>query len=433
MATLNNRYAINGLVDTSRTALENMTAITNSCNTWLSYDAIVGQWSVVINRAGNAAFSFNDSNIIGPVNLTTTELTGYYNSCEVRFHNFDLRDREDYVLLEIPANQRLPNEPDNRLIINAPMVNNQIQAQLIGLIELKQSRLDEVIEFVTDFSYINIEAGTIISVTNTVYGWTDKLFRVLTMTEQQSGDTIAIQITAQEYDANIYSDEDLFLYLRETEDGLIELDPLVDTSPVTNSTAVVDSDTGQINPLLYTLPLLLSLLDGLNAGQDNELVTGVLNGIQAQTGNDLVNALVAAQIGSVNVPSVRQSNNAGENIPIGSTAFVAPRTGSYQIIAYFDQNSSGARGGRGSFWSEYRDNVAGGVLMYDAATGGNEIYAEFSGGDGAQSWTDFVTNGLVNLNGGQTYRLEFQWRNWTESNPGTSANVTVGWQVISFQ
>ena len=152
MATLDNRYTINGLVDTSQTALENMTAITNSCNTWLSYDALVGKWAVVINRAGSAEYFFDDNNILGPVNLTTTDLTGYYNSCEVRFHNLALRDKEDYVLLEIPANQRLPNEPDNRLIINASLVNNQIQAQLLGLIELKQSRLDKVIEFTTDFS-----------------------------------------------------------------------------------------------------------------------------------------------------------------------------------------------------------------------------------------------------------------------------------------
>ena len=435
MAVLDSRYTINGLVDTAGTALDNMTAITNSCNTWLSYVALVGQWSVVINRAGNAAISFNDSNIVGPINLTTTELTGYYNSCEVRFHNFDLRDKEDYVLLEIPTNQRLPNEPDNRLIINAPMVNNQIQAQLIGLIELKQSRLDEVIEFVTDFSYINIEAGTIISVTNEVYGWTNKLFRVLTMTEQQTEDAIAIQITAQEYDANIYSDEDLYLYLRDTEDGLIELDPLVDVSPVTNSTAVVDSATQEISPLLFALPLLLSLLDGLNAGQSNELVTGILDGIQEQTGAQIANALVAAQIGSVTVNSIRQSTTTTDYIELGSTVFEAPSTGSYQIVCYFDQNTSAALGGRGSnaYWDEPLDHVAARVKVWDAAIGGNQIYQEGSGGPGAQYWTDFVTNGLLQLNQGQAYRIEFSWVNYTESNPAGTAGVTTGWQVLSFR
>ena len=289
MAILDHRYEINGLIDTASTALDNMTAITNSCNTWLSYDATEGKWAVVINRAGTAQFAFDDSNIIGPINLTTTDLTAYYNSCEVRFHNLALRDREDYVLLEIPADQRLPNEPDNKLIINAPMVNNQIQAQLLGLIELKQSRLDQVIEFTTDFSYINIEAGTIITVTNPVYGWTDQLFRVLEVSETQDA-TINITITAQEYNADIYNEDDLFLYMRDTEDGLIELDPLVDVSPITGSTQVFDADTGELDPLLFALPLLLSLLDGINAGEDNEMITGIFEGFFKQSGKNLVDA-----------------------------------------------------------------------------------------------------------------------------------------------
>jgi hypothetical protein len=433
MATLDNRYKINGLVDTSQTALENMTAITNSCNTWLSYDALVGKWSVIINREGSAEYQFNDSNIVGPINLSTTPLTGYYNSVEVRFHNLELRDREDYVLLEIPADQRLPNEPDNRLVINAPLVNNQIQAQLIGLIELKQSRLDQVIEFVTDFSYINIPAGTIISVTNSVYGWTNQLFRVLTMTEQQTEDTIQISITAQIYDADIYSDDDLYLYLRETEDGLIELDPLVDVSPVTNSTAVVDSDTGQISPLLFALPLLLSLLDGLNAGESNQMVTGILDGIQAQTGNDITNALIAAQIGSVNVANIRQSTTITDFVELGSTVFVAPSTGSYTITVFFDSNGSAAAGGRGEFWGEEEDYCLGRVRLFDQLVGGNQIYIEGSGGPGAFYWTDFVTNGLVQLEAGRSYRLEFSWVNYTESNTSGTANVTTGWQVLTFK
>jgi hypothetical protein len=163
------------------------------------------------------------------------------------------------VVLETPTAQRLPNEPDNRLIINAPLVNNQIQAQLLGLIELKQSRLDKVIQFATDYSYVNIEAGTIISVTNSVYGWTNKLFRVLQISEQEAENTIVIEITAQEYSSDVYDDSDLFEYLRENEDGLIELDPLVDVSPVTASTDVVDSSGDSLLGLLGANALVAAI------------------------------------------------------------------------------------------------------------------------------------------------------------------------------
>jgi len=288
MATLDNRYLINGLVDTANDALTNLQAITNSCNTWLSYDGLVGKWSVVINRPGDAELTFDDSNILGAINLSTTDLSGFYNSVEVRFHNIDLRDREDYVLLETPANQRLPNEPDNRLIINAPLVNNQIQAQLLGLIELKQSRLDKVIQFESDYSYLNVEAGTIISVTNSVYGWTNKLFRILQVSESQESDVIRVNITAQEYSADVYDDSDLYQYFRETSDGLIELDPLVDVSPVTASTAVVDENGDSLLGLLGAnalLALIKKLMED-NDSSPQSIFSQVFNVFDQETGYD---------------------------------------------------------------------------------------------------------------------------------------------------
>jgi len=290
MPTLSSRYTINGLIDTNQTALENMTAVVNSCNTWLSYDAVVGKWAVVINEAGASAYSFDDSNIIGAINLSTTDLDNLYNSVEVRFHNSELRDKEDYVVLEIPAGERLPNEPDKNLTINAPLVNNQIQAQLLGLIELKQSRLDKVIQFRTDFSYINIEAGTIISVTNSVYGWTNKLFRVLQMTEQESEGAIVIEFTAQEYDSNIYDDGDLYEYLRDKEDGLIELDPLTDVSAITPSSAVTDSNGNSLLGLLGAnalIALIKGMMEDGNTGVGS-LWKKIFDIFQTTTGKDLI-------------------------------------------------------------------------------------------------------------------------------------------------
>jgi hypothetical protein len=230
------------------------------------------------------------------------------------------------------------------LIVNAPLVNNQIQAQLLGLIELKQSRLDQVIEFVTDFSYVNIEAGSIITVTNSVYGWTNKLFRVLTMTEEQTEDAIAIQITAQAYDADIYSDADLYEYLRETEDGLIELDPLVDVSPVTSNTAVIDPDTGQINPLLLVVPALLSLLDGFFDGDDSQTMQDRIFS-ESGGGTFIKNEFISSSA----VPDTfggYYTDGAGQQIPRGlytqfnDGTFVAPITGRHVVTCFITFGST---------------------------------------------------------------------------------------------
>ena len=217
------RYRINGAIDTSKTVMDNMESIANSAGAWVTYDIMEGKWAVVINKPRDPDAYFNDDNIIGSINVSGTGLSDLYNSVEVQFPHRDLNDQSDFINIEIPDEDRNPNEPDNTLTLSYDQVNEPIQAQLLGLIELKQSRIDLVIQFTTDFSQINIEAGHVIAVTNSIYGWTDKLFRVVSLTEVENESGINIEITALEYDANVYDTTDLYRYLRTNADGIITI------------------------------------------------------------------------------------------------------------------------------------------------------------------------------------------------------------------
>jgi hypothetical protein len=220
-STLPNRYKVNGLVDTSRTIMENLELVANSCATWITYDIMDGKWAVVINRAGEPVHTFNDTNIIGPINLSGSGLSDYYNAVEVQFPHRDLRDQKDWIRIEIPAEDRLPNEPDNVLTIDLPVINEPVQAQIVGLIELKQSRLDKIITFTTDYSLINLQAGDVVAVTNSVYGWVNKEFRIVRMEEQDQDGTIVINVTALEYSDSVYDLSDLYRFTRTNQDGII--------------------------------------------------------------------------------------------------------------------------------------------------------------------------------------------------------------------
>jgi hypothetical protein len=176
---------------------------------------------VVINRAGDPVHDFDDTNIIGGINLSGTGLADFYNSVEVKFPHRDLADQMDFIKIEIPAEDRNVNEPDNCLTIDLPVMNEPIQAQIVGLIELKQSRLDKIITFRTDYSKINLQAGQIVTVTNSVYGFTNKEFRIIRMEEADADGTIVIDITALEYSDSVYDLSDLYRYTRTNADGLI--------------------------------------------------------------------------------------------------------------------------------------------------------------------------------------------------------------------
>jgi len=211
MSTIfNNLFSINGVVDTGNSVLQNMNEIANAAGCWMTYDITDGRWSIVINQAGSAVASFNDSNIIGGINISSTGLTEVYNAVEIEFPHKDLVDQKDYIKLSIPSEQRYPNEPDNVLSIRTELINDPIQAELIAARELKQSRIDKVIQFRTDFSKIGLKAGELISVTNSVYGFTNKVFRIITLQDEDADDgQIIISITALEYDADVYSSSGL--------------------------------------------------------------------------------------------------------------------------------------------------------------------------------------------------------------------------------
>ena len=222
--TLADRYQINGLIDTAETVFDNAEKILSAAASWLSYDTHNGKWGIVINKAESSIASFNDSNILGSISVGGSGLQDLYNSTKVEFPHRDLRDSADFVKIEIPNSDRNANEEDNTLNISYDIINEPIQGQLLGFIELKQSRVDKIINFQTDFGNYNLKAGDVIDVTNSRFGFNSKLFRILSITEVQDDDgALEMNITALEYDANVYSTADLFRYTRSDENGIITI------------------------------------------------------------------------------------------------------------------------------------------------------------------------------------------------------------------
>lgn len=209
------RYEINGVLSTGDTVKSNLEKITQSCASWTTFDYSAGQWKVVLNRAAtqaelDAAFVFNDDNILGDIGITATNLEDLYNNLEVEFASRKIRDQNDYYRAAIAAGERNLLEPDNNLNIRLDMVNNALHAARVGLIELKQSRIDLIITFTADYSAIQCEAGDVVKITNSVYGFDEKLFRISRIREIEGEDgSLTVEITALEYDSGVYTDETL--------------------------------------------------------------------------------------------------------------------------------------------------------------------------------------------------------------------------------
>ncbi len=73
------------MLDAGQTVLSNIDRIVSACDSWMTYNAALGQWSVVINKAESTAYAFNDDNIIGEIRVSATDITSSINQVEARF------------------------------------------------------------------------------------------------------------------------------------------------------------------------------------------------------------------------------------------------------------------------------------------------------------------------------------------------------------
>lgn len=203
---LGDRYQINGVVNPGNNVLDNLTSLANNCGAFVNYDIVRGTWGVKINRDATTTLAFNDSNIISGIDLTGTALDNMYNSVVVEFPHRQLRDQIDTIRIDLPDEFRNANEPDNTLNIRLDLLNEPLQARELAYLELYQNRMDRVVTFTTDYSKINAEAGDIITITNSIYGFVNQPFKIVRVREiEAEAGGIAVEITAQEYDATMYT------------------------------------------------------------------------------------------------------------------------------------------------------------------------------------------------------------------------------------
>lgn len=155
-----------------------------------------------------STLEFSDDNIISGITLSSTRLEDLYNEVEVEFYNKYNKDQKAYFRSYLDQENRNPNEPDNQLRMSLDLCNNSVQADIIGQMELRQSRDDLVIEFTSTHYGIQAQGGDVIAVTSELYGWYPKYFRVMRVKEIEGDDgSLLANIQALEYNPDTYTIE----------------------------------------------------------------------------------------------------------------------------------------------------------------------------------------------------------------------------------
>jgi len=199
------RWEINGYINTGNDVATNINKICQASATFFTFDNKQGKFKAIPNRPTSSTFSLTDDNIVSKIEITSTELYALFNKAEIIYADKNKRDQSASIVLETPAGELNPNEPENTAKYRIDLINNNIHAENLANLDLAQSRKGMVVQCVGDFSCMQIDVGDVVDLTNTDYGFTNKEFRVLRTKEiNEEGGIINVELTMLEYEPNAY-------------------------------------------------------------------------------------------------------------------------------------------------------------------------------------------------------------------------------------
>ena len=205
------RFQFNGSLLTTTKIMVNIQNMANCCDCLVRYNEITSKWGVIVqSTAYTSVLDINNSNTIGGITVTPIDVSNTFNVIECKFPDGEEKDSfstSTFDLAEIDPSLLFPNEPVNKQSVNLYLTNSNVSAQLIAIRLLKSSREDLQVQIEITYIGLELEAGDIVRVTNANYGWTNKLFRIIKVTQKISDTaTVTAQLFLSEFNPAVYSD-----------------------------------------------------------------------------------------------------------------------------------------------------------------------------------------------------------------------------------
>jgi len=194
-----NQYAINGVINTNDKVLGNFKKILRQCNAYAVY--VEGEYNLIIKKDGSSDYSFNEDNILGPIKVFGVSKSSKLNRIRIKYTNKDKAFKGDIVILS--SSTFLSN--DNGLLleteVNLPFETSRYRAVYEAERLLKSSRELISASFATTFTAINVKVSDIVDITYSDFGWSSKLFRIMSMDITSDG---GIKISLVEHTSSVY-------------------------------------------------------------------------------------------------------------------------------------------------------------------------------------------------------------------------------------
>lgn len=200
------RYTTNGVVDTTRTSLENIKELLTACRGFLVFSG--GKYKLVIDKPETATFTFSEDNIIGGWAIGLGNKQNTYNRVRVNFYNPNRSWQPDVTAVESTALRAIDNGLLLEREIELPFTASETRAKAIATMNLNQSRQQVSCEFTATIEGMRCEVGDVVYISHKTPGWdtlnagAGKKFRVIEIAMQSTDE---VRVKALEYDETVYN------------------------------------------------------------------------------------------------------------------------------------------------------------------------------------------------------------------------------------
>ena len=178
-------YTLGAIVDTSKMVKDNLAYFLQSMNATLPY--FDGVYSLNVLKAGNPVVTFDESNIIGGVELGSSNKKNRFNEVWITFPDKQVHFKKGDAPIDNPAYLLADNDQVLSKRIDAPYVTYYPQAMDLAELTMNLSRRGLSTSFTTTMAALEATAGDIVGVTYPTYGWNNKEFRLEKITSTTDG------------------------------------------------------------------------------------------------------------------------------------------------------------------------------------------------------------------------------------------------------
>ncbi len=211
ITTTQPRFKFNGTLDTNQKIMVNIQNMADCCDCLVRYSEITSLWGVIVQKPTNTiVMDINDSNMVSAISVTPIDLANSFNIIEVKFpdgSNQDTFNTATFDLASVNPSLLFPNEPVNKQSVSLLLCNNNVQAQYTANRFLEAAREDLQMQVEIDYTGLQLDAGDIVTVTNSNYGWVAKQFRITKVVQKFSDSgQVTAGLSLSEFNGAVYDD-----------------------------------------------------------------------------------------------------------------------------------------------------------------------------------------------------------------------------------